>query len=564
MSLQEAVREHGPWPAPSVLALGAALAEALLSIHRAGIVHRDLKPSNVMLSADGPRVIDFGIARAADAAAITRTGAVLGTPGYLPPEQALGAEVGPAGDVFALGAVLVFTATGNGPFGAGPMVEMLRRVVHEPPRLDGVADPRLREVAAACLRKDPAARPTPADLLRELGGGGVPRPPDAVLAQIEHQAALPLPGRGIRRRALVAGAVSGVLAVTAGTAWAVGRSGSRPDPAASAAGPAPPSPIGRPGRLLWQHDAGRPLRVAPAVVSGRVVAGDDGGRLHAVNASDGSAAWRYPASDRPVTAVAAAGSTVVAGCQDGTVHAVDVRSGRRIWRRELGRSTFSVLVSGRTVYAAAGTEGLSGVVVALSLADGTPRWRHETTTAVSGPFGVAGGLVVVPDETLYALDARSGSVRWRSDVDLPVGAAAAGPVVYSTTEAPALHARDPATGEHRWTYEPDDEIVAPVTRHGSAAYAADRTGTVYALADDGRRLWRTQLSGEVHGAVAGDGRRLFAGAGDGRVYGLDLAGGSIVWTYQTRAAVTASPIPAGRSLFVASTDGYLYALDAGA
>jgi len=561
VSLQEAVREHGPWPAPSVLALGAALAEALVSIHRAGIVHRDLKPSNVMLSAEGPRVIDFGIARAADAAAITRTGAVLGTPGYMPPEQALGAEVGPAGDVFALGAVLVFTAAGHGPFGTGPMAEMLHRVVHEPPRLDGVADPRLREVVAACLHKDPDARPTPADLLRELSDEGVLRPPDAVLVQIDRRAAEPLPGGGLRRRALVVGLLSGAVAAGAAGAGAVVWVSSRPEPAPADTGVPSPPPIGRPGRPLWQYDAGRPLRLVIATSSGRVIAGDEGGRLHAVDASTGRAAWQYAASNKTVAGLAATPERVVVGCDDGTVHALDVRSGRRIWRRGLGAGTPFVTVTDQTVYAAVQRPS-SGLVAALSLSDGSLRWRHRTSRPLPGPCGVGGGLVVVPDENLYALDAGSGSVRWRSEVEFPTGATVGGPLVYSPVEEPALLAHDLTTGRRRWRYETDDQIVTPVTRHGSAVYVADRTGGVHALADDGRRLWRAQLSGRLQGRVVADGRRLFAGAEDGRVYGLDLSGGSIVWTHQTRAAVTAAPALSGSSVFAASTDGYLYALDA--
>jgi serine/threonine protein kinase len=112
--LSAAVREHGPLPMPSLLPLGAGLAKALAAIHAAGIVHRDLKPSNVLLATDGPRVIDFGISHAVEATTLTQTGAVMGSPGYMSPEQAQGRPVGPASDVFSLGAVLAFAATGGG------------------------------------------------------------------------------------------------------------------------------------------------------------------------------------------------------------------------------------------------------------------------------------------------------------------------------------------------------------------------------------------------------------------------------------------------------------------
>ncbi|CNE14829.1 serine/threonine protein kinase [Mycobacterium tuberculosis] len=167
-SLREAVAAHGPLPAGAVLALAAGLAEALVSIQRAGVVHRDLKPSNVILAPDGPRVIDFGIAHAAEAARVTRTGQVIGTPGFMPPEQAAGLETGPAGDVFALGATLVYAATGNSPYGeAGPAARIYRNVWEEP-RFDQVEDARLRDLVADCMKRDPAARPAPDQLLRRL------------------------------------------------------------------------------------------------------------------------------------------------------------------------------------------------------------------------------------------------------------------------------------------------------------------------------------------------------------------------------------------------------------
>lgn len=121
MSLSDAVSAYGPWAQDSVLALGAGLAEALVAIHAAGVVHRDLNPGNVLLSADGPRVIDFGIsvgtADTTGADRVTKTGAIIGTPGFVAPEQVTGDPVGPGSDVFSLGALLAWTATGRGLFG---------------------------------------------------------------------------------------------------------------------------------------------------------------------------------------------------------------------------------------------------------------------------------------------------------------------------------------------------------------------------------------------------------------------------------------------------------------
>ena len=165
-SLAEAVREHGPLPANSVLALTAGLAESLAAIHAAGVVHRDLKPPNVLLAEDGPRVIDFGISRAAEATSMTRAGFVIGSPGFMSPEQAEGGEVGPASDVFSLGAVLVFAASGESPFGSGMTAALVYRVVHGAPRLDGVPA-AIRPLVEQCLAKDPSQRPAVSDLMVE-------------------------------------------------------------------------------------------------------------------------------------------------------------------------------------------------------------------------------------------------------------------------------------------------------------------------------------------------------------------------------------------------------------
>lgn len=168
-ALAEAVQEGGPLAVKTVLALAAGLAEALAAIHRAGVVHRDLKPSNVLLATDGPRVIDFGISQAMDRSVLTETGAVLGSPGFMSPEQAKGQRgVGQPTDVFSLGAVLAFASTGVGPFGSGGTPAMLYRVVNEEPDLAQVPT-RLRPLIARCLAKNPASRPAAAEVLELLG-----------------------------------------------------------------------------------------------------------------------------------------------------------------------------------------------------------------------------------------------------------------------------------------------------------------------------------------------------------------------------------------------------------
>ncbi|WP_274032112.1 serine/threonine-protein kinase [Streptomyces sp. MMBL 11-1] len=170
--LSQAITEHGPLPEHAVRTLGAGLAEALAVVHGQGIVHRDVKPSNVLLALDGPRLIDFGIARALGATvSLTSTGVSVGSPGYMAPEQIRGRDVSGAADVFSLGAVLAYAATGAAPFPGDSSAVLLYKVVHEEPEL-GDLEGELREAVEGCLAKDPAARPAPADLARALAPGG--------------------------------------------------------------------------------------------------------------------------------------------------------------------------------------------------------------------------------------------------------------------------------------------------------------------------------------------------------------------------------------------------------
>ncbi|MGW4685645.1 protein kinase domain-containing protein [Streptomyces sp. NPDC004244] len=170
-SLGAAVAAHGPLPQAAVRAVGEGLARALAAVHGLGLVHRDLKPSNVMLTLDGPRLIDFGIARATDGTtSLTSTGVSVGSPGYMSPEQILGKGVTGAADVFSLGAVLAFAATGRPPFTGDNSVTLLYKVVHEPPDLDALPPGELRDLVAACLDKEPGARPSPQAVAEAFDG----------------------------------------------------------------------------------------------------------------------------------------------------------------------------------------------------------------------------------------------------------------------------------------------------------------------------------------------------------------------------------------------------------
>ena len=172
-TLAAAVHEHGPLPAASVLGLAAGLTESLAAIHAAGLVHRDLKPSNVLLADDGPRVIDFGIVRAAEGtSALTGIGMKVGSPGFMSPEEAEARHAGPPSDMFSLGAVLVFAATGRGPFGTGSTAALVYRVVYAPPDMTGVPA-EVQSLAGRLLAKDPDQRPSAAALLAELSNTDV-------------------------------------------------------------------------------------------------------------------------------------------------------------------------------------------------------------------------------------------------------------------------------------------------------------------------------------------------------------------------------------------------------
>jgi serine/threonine protein kinase len=164
-TLSSAVSAHGPLPVATVLLLVAGIAEALEAVHGAGLVHRDLKPSNVLLASDGPRVIDFGIARAADATALTGSGVTIGTPAFMSPEQAAGREITPATDVFALGQVAAYAALGSPAYGEGPSHAVLYRIVHEEPDL-ATLPAELRPLVSRCLAKEPAERPSLAEVVR--------------------------------------------------------------------------------------------------------------------------------------------------------------------------------------------------------------------------------------------------------------------------------------------------------------------------------------------------------------------------------------------------------------
>ncbi len=302
-SLGDAVRDHGPWPTAPVLALAAGLAEGLSAIHAAGLVHRDLKPSNVLLAQDGPRVIDFGISRAAEATALTHADLVIGSPGFMSPEQAEGRDTGPPSDVFSLGAVLAFAASGKGPFGTGSTAALVYRVVHGTPALDGVPA-AVRPLVERCLAKDPGQRPGPAELLAELDGadleaGWLPAP---VAADLSRHAGFPRPsGSGGWQPTKPGSAPAAAAAPESGVATLTSARG-RDRSAQSPVSPAPPAPARRrPARLALLVAAIVAVAAAGTTAALTLARGQQGGGPRAARLAASSTA-------RPSQAPATAGS----------------------------------------------------------------------------------------------------------------------------------------------------------------------------------------------------------------------------------------------------------------
>jgi serine/threonine protein kinase len=190
-SLHATVRENGPLTVAAATALGAALAEGLIAIHRCGLVHRDLKPGNIIMAADGPRIIDFGIARPVGASTLTERDMLVGTYPYMSPELFRGDPATPGSDVFALGCVLVFAATGHAPFEGETAYQVMYRILEEAPELGEIEDGPFRMVAGRCLAKDPRQRPSLAGVLAEFGGAGPAPVPARALSPLAGAAPLP-------------------------------------------------------------------------------------------------------------------------------------------------------------------------------------------------------------------------------------------------------------------------------------------------------------------------------------------------------------------------------------
>ncbi len=596
-SLAEAVREHGPLPEHSVRALGAGLARALLAIHAVGLIHRDLKPSNVLLAADGPRLIDFGIARALDSATLTRTGVALGSPGFMSPEQAAGNRSVPAGDVFSLGAVLLYAATGHGPFdGAAGPAALLYQAVHDAPDLSELP-PRLLAVVGDCLAKEPGRRPTPEQLLALMGtvdpdawlpvpvaaslarraaavmdmespAQTAAHPPAGAAAIAAEQAAAP-GGQGPAdlwplgvapaaqavpkpsRRVLLAGGGLAALAAAGGAGWALSRAGGHPagagpagpPPAPASAEPTPSRPDGVPPQPLWTYSAQGRLNIAPVLtLDGMVLPQGDG--LVALDAATGAERWSRP--DVNATYLAVGSGHIFTNDTGSALLGFDSGSGRQVWKSQ-ENPNIHILVYDRVlgaddrfVYLKALVDNPAvadavDVVMALSIATQQQVWAAARNDAIVHPI-------------IYTLTA--------------------GGTLFYYDELGNLTARSNTDGSPAWTSPGSASTGFALAGDDSRLYCLPKADELAALRlSDGKKLWT------VPSGPGADRRFSPVLAQDGVVYGCDgrtsvsawdASSGAPLWTcpLPLKPSESCAPVLVKETLFVPGASGEgVYAVD---
>ncbi|MCM2411643.1 protein kinase [Streptomyces sp. RKAG290] len=536
-TLSAAVRGAGALDEAEVRLLGAGLAHALAAVHAAGIVHRDVKPGNVMLAADGPRLIDFGIARDAGATPLTTTGRMVGSPAFMSPEHVAGSgRVVPASDVFCLASVLCFAATGRDPFGDGPVAAVLYRVKYVEADLEDVPE-ELRAVLEACLTADPAARPTAAELARRLEPGaaaGWPAPVGEQIAEYGRELArvvaldgpllpgytpteaatgsrggphqLPTqgtdfapglhvaptqgpgitePGRRVRRRTLAAALVALVLlgAATGGyLAWR--NDGSGPNEAGSPGAPTIVAGVGEKGG----PDA-----------SGTVPYGRD------VRPSGWTKSWKGKFSADPL-GCSGGRQVVVCRLTDGTYEALSAADGHRMWTFDTGQNL--------------GPRG----------AGWGPRGQFFMPAGATRPTVYGDSVLLAAGDRLHSLDARTGKVRWETRSggahNLESAPVVVGGLVFAaTTSVPqgaGLAGYDLRTGAEKWRRPLASEDISNAQKGNFWPVATDGK-VLYAIGEEAPMAFRPK-DGTVLGtaggeAVQGGDEGTNSGCGDLRVRG---------------------------------------------
>ncbi|MBC9711751.1 PQQ-binding-like beta-propeller repeat protein [Streptomyces sp. TRM66268-LWL] len=534
LTLDQAVDGFGPLDEAALRALAASLARTVADIHAAGFVHRDLKPQNIVLTASGPRIIDFGIARPEHGLTLTTTGQVPVTPGYGAPEQVLGQRVAPPADVFSLGAVFVYAATGRRAFDGGHVAAVQYAVVHGDPELAGLS-PELTALVAPCLAKDAALRPTPAQIEQAMAPAkGTERHwrrgplADAIkereraAARLAQQGAVtasgqaPSPGR---RRLLTGLAAAGaVVAATGGTGvwWLAGRGtgddGARP--------PAKNDPFDIP-------PAARTPEQALEELGGRVSIGDPAPTLlwSLEDEADVYAPGLLPVRD---VLVFAAGS--------GGIAAYDVRDGKRRWQAAGIRAQANFLSLSDRLVAAADEEGTLRTYVPST---GVAKWTC--------PAAEVQHLLAADDDAVYFLTrskklrsvGRSDAkVRWTASAPAAFkgqgaasAAAARGRLVIGTDEGGVV-ALDTRNGKVAWSHQGSRDAVVDTTVDGDKVFLSGTRLSARRLGD-GKEIWQAgaeNWKGEVQnwGPATVHAGSVYVGAG---VYPrcLDARDGSEVW-----------------------------------
>ncbi|MDC0773679.1 protein kinase domain-containing protein [Streptomyces sp. HD] len=602
------VRRHGPLPLPELRELAAGLSEALRDIHRAGMVHRDLKPANVMLAEDGPRVIDFGISRAAEFAAsdvLTQTGRVMGTPPFMSPEQfSSPQDVGPAADVFSLGSVLAYAATGRGPFDSPSPYETAVRVVDGDAELDGVPD-ELLPFIRLCLEKHPKSRPTTGELLSLLRDGRLPDPRPAPEPDTSAEGAPP-PRRRRRGRLLLISALSALLLTAATTVTFVAVN-------------AEPTPVERDlptGWHAWQAkddnkyggDSG-PFSSCAALDGGLICAGDSI-KAARFSLATGEVDWSHPVEDHPdPDSSSYEGELLGAGNHriftfanrsrnpnggDVSVYAVqalDARTGALRWSRTLTgmapsaqQGSAQLLPEGLLLL----SEGEENTYVLLDPATGKPRWKRSgparDTCKVRAVDGV--GYLQCTDSndkrtTVSRLDPATGKPRWTAKI--PGGLTLAGRSGDRLVLLGQPNGDESLPTQRRVTLLDTDgagyhhvplALAVPsgsrvVLSHG-VLYFTLNSGEIRAIAPaTGRTLWSTPSSVERPGAPAVSDAYVFIVSPGGRLAALDRRTGKEIHTVPGRDVRTdpvfvssgSTPILRGDALYVPYGTRSVYSVD---
>ncbi|QEV16211.1 protein kinase domain-containing protein [Streptomyces alboniger] len=482
-SLADAVARCGPLPVKSVRALGAGLARALAVVHAARVLHRDLKPGNVLLTPEGPRLIDFGIARAFEATALTMTGVLVGTPGFMAPEQIEGSHaVVPASDVFSLGAVLCHAATGRGPFDDSELASVVFRISQGDADLSGVPD-ELRGIVAECLATDPDRRPTPTELAERLADGTAatpfPWPSDALSLFAEYRSAAAAFERSEFERS--------------------GAGEPPPPQAPPALGAFGPAPVLKRRRLPWvAASAAAAVVVAVAGVMLPDALRDDPAGTPAA----GSPPDAGSASGRVVTALGNQGRSGEFGAS--AVREDALPDGWRPWSRKKPKGVDSMGKGCVIVRSTLVCRDGWGAAIALDAATGKDRWKApgfsgKPSGIQENPPETDGERVFVPSELgVTGLDVATGDEVWRHEAPAHAGVvsvAYAQGVVYT------------AEFNRRAAPEPRTTVLR-----------ARRAST-------GRQLWKTSVDGKPQGALLVRSGRLYTALEGGGVLSLSTLAG---------------------------------------